>query len=128
MYCILVVVWWKYYWFYLFNYGFIYINNYYRSSYTSWCITVSISFLKKWYLEEFFRYTNSDFYLKTCVPCLTFAGAILTIQITKLLTQVFFILRFISFDLTFYFISRLFLSNKNILKSNKICLIFSHIH
>jgi len=33
------------------------------------------------------QYTNSDFYLKTCVPCLTFAGAILTIQITKLLSQ-----------------------------------------
>lgn len=34
-----------------------------------------------------FQYTDSDFYLKTCVPCLTFAGAILTIQITKLLSQ-----------------------------------------
>jgi len=33
------------------------------------------------------QYTYSDFYLKTCVPCLTFAGAILTIQITKLLSQ-----------------------------------------
>ncbi|CAF2606579.1 unnamed protein product [Rotaria sp. Silwood2] len=33
------------------------------------------------------KYTNSDFYLKTCVPCLTFAGAILTIQITKFLSQ-----------------------------------------
>ncbi|UJR27713.1 hypothetical protein I4U23_008990 [Adineta vaga] len=33
------------------------------------------------------QYTNSDFYLKTCVPCLTFAGAILIIQITKLLSQ-----------------------------------------
>lgn len=36
-----------------------------------------------------FEYRYSDFYLKTCVPCLTFAGAILTIQITKLLSQVF---------------------------------------
>ncbi|CAF1611340.1 unnamed protein product [Rotaria sp. Silwood1] len=33
------------------------------------------------------QYTYSDFYLKTCVPCLTFAGAILTIQITKLLSS-----------------------------------------
>ncbi|CAF3997495.1 unnamed protein product [Rotaria magnacalcarata] len=33
------------------------------------------------------EYTNSDLYLKTCVPCLTFAGAILTIQITKFLSQ-----------------------------------------
>ncbi|CAF1686192.1 unnamed protein product, partial [Adineta ricciae] len=33
------------------------------------------------------QYTHSDFYLKTCVPCLTFAGAILTIQITKLLSH-----------------------------------------
>lgn len=33
------------------------------------------------------QHTNSNFYLKTCVPCLTFAGAILTIQITKLLSQ-----------------------------------------
>ncbi|CAF2773666.1 unnamed protein product [Rotaria sp. Silwood2] len=33
------------------------------------------------------QYTYSDFYLKTCVPCLTFAGAILTIQIIKLLSQ-----------------------------------------
>ncbi|CAF0879690.1 unnamed protein product [Adineta steineri] len=32
------------------------------------------------------EYTYSDFYLKTCVPCLTFAGAILIIQITKLLS------------------------------------------
>ncbi|CAF1363960.1 unnamed protein product [Adineta ricciae] len=34
-----------------------------------------------------FEYTYSDFYLKTCVPCLTFAGAILVAQITKLLSQ-----------------------------------------
>ena len=42
------------------------------------------------FLALFFliRYTYSDFYLKTCVPCLTFAGAILVIQITKLLSQV----------------------------------------
>ncbi|CAF4256022.1 unnamed protein product [Rotaria socialis] len=33
------------------------------------------------------QYTYSDFYLKTCVPCLTFAGAILIIQLTKLLSQ-----------------------------------------
>ncbi|CAF1161583.1 unnamed protein product [Didymodactylos carnosus] len=35
-----------------------------------------------------FKYSDSDFYLKTCVPCLTFAGVILTIQLTKLLSQV----------------------------------------
>lgn len=34
-----------------------------------------------------FQYENSNFYLKTCVPCLTFAGAILTIQMSKLLSQ-----------------------------------------
>lgn len=33
------------------------------------------------------EYSYSDFYLKTCVPCLTFAGAILTIQMTKLFSQ-----------------------------------------
>ncbi|CAF0800630.1 unnamed protein product [Adineta ricciae] len=46
-----------------------------------------------WYFDEILlragalQYTHSDFYLKTCVPCLTFAGAILTIQITKLLSH-----------------------------------------
>jgi hypothetical protein len=42
------------------------------------------------------RYTYSDLYLKTCVPCLTFAGAILTIQMTKLLCPVGFTSMFIN--------------------------------
>jgi hypothetical protein len=83
-----------------------------------------------------FRYTYSDFYLKTCVPCLTFAGATLTIQITKLLSHVIIVLNVIvdktsslniSFVVFFFFYfsrrivqrRRKYQTNKNISNMNE---------
>ncbi|CAF2075478.1 unnamed protein product [Rotaria magnacalcarata] len=58
--------------------------NFIFSIIVSFLLTVTTEILLR---SGALQYTYSDFYLKTCVPCLTFAGAILIIQLTKLLSQ-----------------------------------------
>ncbi|CAF0735714.1 unnamed protein product [Rotaria sordida] len=73
--CLCIAFWW---WFDRSIIGFTF------SSIVSFILTMITEILLR---AGALEYTNSDFYLKTCVPCLTFAGAILIIQITKLLSR-----------------------------------------